>query len=123
LVKSPLLSEEEVSRYAFQLEMALKNLVGQKANDFHYTLASGQSFSLYDLKSEYTLLIFANPGCPTCESVIAQLNNSKPLNDALAMNTPTRTMLTVLTIYPDKDLSEMACPLDANAGAMDPCLR
>jgi len=106
LVKSSLLSEEEVSRYAFQLEMALKNRVGQKANDFHYTLASGQSFSLYDLKSEYTLLIFSNPGCPTCEAVIAQLNNSKPLNDALAMNTPTRTMLTVLTIYPDKDLSE-----------------
>jgi thiol-disulfide isomerase/thioredoxin len=106
LVQSPLLPEETVSRYAFQLDMALKNRIGQKANDFLYTLASGQSFSLYDLRSEYTLLMFSNPGCPTCEAVMAQLNDSKPLNDALALNSPTRTMLTVLTLYPDNDLSE-----------------
>ena len=106
LVLSPLLPEEDVSRYTFQLDMALKNRVGQRANDFHYTLESGLTFSFYDLKSEYTLLIFSNPGCPTCQAVMEQLNASKPLNDALALNSPSRTMLTVLTLYPDQDLSE-----------------
>lgn len=106
LVVSPLLPEEDESRYAFQLDMALKNRIGQKANDFHYTLESGLTFSLYELRSEYTLLMFSNPGCPTCEAVMMQLNGSKPLNDALAMNASSRTMLTILTLYPDNDLSE-----------------
>ncbi|HBG57544.1 MAG TPA: DUF5106 domain-containing protein [Porphyromonadaceae bacterium] len=106
LVQSPLLVEEDVSHYAFQLDMALKNRIGQKANDFHYTLDSGLTFSLYELKSEYTLLMFSNPGCPTCEAVMEQLNSSKPLNAALALNNSSRTMLTVLTLYPDNDLSE-----------------
>jgi len=106
LVQSPLLPEEEVSRYSFQLDMTLKNRIGQKANDFHYTLESGLTFSLYELRSEYTLLMFSNPGCPTCEAVMTQLSNSKPLSDALAMNTTSRTMLTILTLYPDNDLTE-----------------
>lgn len=104
-VQSPLLQEEVVSRYAFQLDMALKNRIGQKSNDFHYTLESGLTFSLYELQSEYTLLMFSNPGCPTCEAVMAQLNSSKPLNDALAMNTTSRTMLAILNLYPDEDIT------------------
>lgn len=106
LIQSPLLPLEDASRYEFQREMALKNRIGQKANDLYYTLESGLTFSLYELKSEYTLLMFSNPGCPTCEAVMTQLNGSKPLNDALALNTSDRTMLTVLTLYPDNDLTE-----------------
>jgi hypothetical protein len=37
---------------------------------------------------------------------MARLNGSKPLNDALAMNTTSRTMLTILTLYPDNNLTE-----------------
>lgn len=103
VVQSSLLTEEMHSRYEFQLEMSMKNRVGQKATNFIYTLASGQSNPLYNLKSEFTLLIFFNPGCATCEAVIAQLNKSNELNEALSLNTPTRTMLTILTIYPGED--------------------
>lgn len=103
-IQSPLLPEEAISRYEFQLDMALKNRIGQKSNDFHYTLAFDLTFTLYELQSEYTLLIFTNPGCSTCEAVIKQLNNSKPLNDALAMNSPKRTMLAILNLYPDQDI-------------------
>lgn len=106
LVQSTLITEEAAARYAFQLDMALKNRVGQKANDFLYTLSSGQSFSLYDLKSEYTVIMFSNPGCSTCEAVMTQLNNSTPLSDALSLNSSSRTMLTILTIYPYNDLDE-----------------
>lgn len=104
-VQSPLLEEEVISRYTFQLEMVSKNRIGQKSNDFHYTIASGLTFTLYELQSEYTLLMFTNPGCATCATVVKQLNNSKPLNDALAMNTSKRTMLAILNIYPDQDLT------------------
>lgn len=106
VVESPLLSVENRSRYKFQLEMAMKNRVGERANDFSYTVSSGQSFRLYDLKSEYTLLMFTNPGCSTCAAVTEYLMKSKELNDALALNNPTRTMLTILAFSPDHDLKD-----------------
>ncbi len=109
---SPLLTEERRSVFLFQLDMVLKNRVGQKAHNFVYTLPSGQSYTLYDLKSEYTLLMFSNPGCSTCEAVTKQLDQSKELSGALSLNSPGRTMLTILTIYPDNDLEEWLAHLD-----------
>lgn len=106
VVKSPLLTEEKRSRYGFQQEMTRQNRVGESANDFVYTVSSGQSFRLYDLKSEYTLLMFTNPGCSTCAAVTERLRESKELKDALAMNSPTRNMLTILALSPDNDLDE-----------------
>lgn len=112
LTRSPLLTEERKSVLLFQLDMVLKNRVGQKATNFIYTLPSGQSYGLYDLKSEYTLLLFSNPGCNTCGEVIERLNQSEELNGALSLNSPGRTMLTILTIYPDSDLEEWLTYLD-----------
>lgn len=106
LIKSPLLNDEEISSYRFQNEMVLKNRVGELSNNFEYTIEGGQTFSFHDLKSEYTLLMFSNPGCMTCKEVIKQLSNSKVLSDALALNSNTRTMLTILTLFPDNDLEE-----------------
>lgn len=104
--KSPQLTDEIRSRYGFQFEMGMKNRLGEKANDFSYTVSSGESFRLYDLKSEYTLLMFIDPDCSTCAAVTQHLDKSKELNSALALNSPTRTMLTVLALYPDKNLDE-----------------
>lgn len=106
ITKSSILSDEVKSVYQFQLDMAMKNRVGDKANNFSYTVASGQTSSLYGLQSDYTLLMFSNPGCPSCEAVTAQLNSSGPLIAALSRNSPNRTMLTILTLYPDADINE-----------------
>jgi len=106
ITKSSLLTDTDKSVYEFQLEMAMKNRVGKKGNNFKYTLTSGKTFSFHELKSEYTLLMFTNPGCPTCETVTRQLSASEPINNALALNSPTRTMLTIITLYSDEDLDE-----------------
>ncbi|WP_026327077.1 DUF5106 domain-containing protein [Proteiniphilum acetatigenes] len=111
VVSSPLLTEERRSRYGFQQEMSRQNRVGESANDFTYTVSAGQSFRLYDLKSEYTLLMFTNPGCSTCAAVTERLRESKELKDALALNSPTRTMLTILALSPDSDPEEWKAPL------------
>jgi hypothetical protein len=58
LTKSPLLSDAEKSKYKFQLRMAKKNRVGKKATNFDCTLATGETFSLYSIKSNYLLVIF-----------------------------------------------------------------
>lgn len=104
MAKSDMLPAEAKSRYEFQLEMVSKNNVGQMANDFTYTLASGQSSNLYSIKSEYVLLMFSNPECNMCMSVTNQLNQSVPIQGALSRNTPARTMLTIMTLYPDNDV-------------------
>jgi len=105
LIKSSSLSKEEKSKYKFQLSMANKNRVGKKATNFNYTLASGETLSLYSIKSDYLLLIFFDPECSTCDAVIRQIKESESVNNAMKMNSPTRTMLTVLTVYPGENLN------------------
>lgn len=111
IMKSSILTSDEKSRYGFQLEMAQKNRVGQKANDFTYTISSGQSLKLYDLQSEYTLVMFTDPGCSTCAEATYRLNNSKDVNNALNLNAPGRTMLTIIAIASDSDLAEWSAHL------------
>lgn len=106
LTKSNLLSDTEKSKYQFQLDMAMKNRVGQTAADFFYTLASGQSQKMSSIRSEYLVIMFSNPGCSTCMAVMDALTKSPPLTTAFSMNSPSRTMLTFLTVYPDADIDE-----------------
>ena len=103
---SPLLCEADRSRYLLQLEMTLLNRVGEKANNFTFMLPSGESRNLWDINSQYLLLLFSNPGCPTCETVIQYLDDSPVLKKAFSLNSPTRNMLTILTIYPDNEPEE-----------------
>ena len=106
IINSPLLEENERARYRFQLEMTLHNRVGEKANNFTFTLPSGESETLMDVESQYLLILFSNPGCSTCEAVTRRLDASSALNRAISMNSSTRRMLTILTLYPDSDLDE-----------------
>lgn len=103
---SPLLGEADRSRYLLQLEMTLLNRVGEKANNFTFMLPTGEPRKLWDINSQYLLLLFSNPGCPTCERVIRYLDSSPVLKRAFSLNSPTRNMLTILTIYPDSELEE-----------------
>jgi len=50
---------------------------GNQAANFSYTLPSGKSYKLHELTSEYTLLIFSNPGCNTCEAIIERIERSE----------------------------------------------
>lgn len=102
VVKSPLLTMESLSQYKFQLEMVQKNRIGQVANDFEFATLTGKARRLFDTKSEYVLLMFTDPECPTCAAVSDQLRTSAPLNKVLSKNTNDRTMLAVLAIALDR---------------------
>ncbi len=103
---SSLLEEEDKSRYSFQLQMTKINRVGYQANDFTYTLQSGESFKLNSIKSEYTIVMFSNPECSTCITITNALAKSDVINNALSMNSSSRTMLTILTVFPDAEIDE-----------------
>jgi thiol-disulfide isomerase/thioredoxin len=55
---------------------------------------------LYDIDSEYTLLMFANPDCPMCRAIIDDIESSVILTEFVEME-----RLTVVAIYTDSDIA------------------
>ena len=96
---SPFYDEYERIAQQYDLEMAMQNRLGQPANDFRYTLASGASGTLYGLQAEYVLLFINNPGCAMCQQLRETIVSSPMLNELTE-----RGELKVLALYPDEDL-------------------
>lgn len=98
-VQSQWLDEYERMPYEYDLEIARQNRIGRTANDFTYTLASGRTATLHNIKADYTLIFISNPGCPMCREVKEQITTSPMLQELIE-----RKELKVLVIYPDTDL-------------------
>ena len=107
LLASPLLNEYERIAPAYDLEIALKNRIGREATDFVYTLEDGSEHRLYDIKANYTILMFSNPECPLCGEIMRQIDSSEFLS-VLMQN----GVLEVLTLYPDEDIAHWRKYLD-----------
>lgn len=86
-------------RAKFALSMIQKNRKGKIATNFNYTLQSGKRGTLYQIKSEYLLLLFYNPDCHACSETITYIKESKLINTLLKNN-----QLNILAFYPDEDL-------------------
>lgn len=81
------------------LKMARQNRIGTLANDFEYTLLSGATHTLHSLKADFTILLFNNPGCEMCATIIDEISHSEvisKLSNELTIKT--------LAVYPDEDL-------------------
>ena len=98
-VQSSLLDEYERMPYEYDLEIARQNRIGRTANDFTYTLPSGRTATLHNIKADYTVIFISNPGCPMCREVKEQITTSPMLQELIE-----RKELKVLVIYPDTDL-------------------
>ena len=105
-LKSGLLTKTDKEKFLFQQEMILKNRVGTTANDFVYTLADGKKGKMHTMKSDYLILFFTNPDCPTCAAVTREMNDSRILRDLFLLNSSNKSLLTVLSIYPDSNIDE-----------------
>ena len=93
--------EHYSSYYQQQLTTCRNNAPGAYAADFTYTDAKGRLHSLYETQSEYTLLLFSNPGCPACREIIGMLKSS-PLISSMVQD----GRMGLLSIYIDEDLAE-----------------
>lgn len=101
MLASPLLEDIEKVRPQARRELALKNRIGTKAQNFSFALASGAKESLYQQKAEYTLLFINNPGCHACAETVEALKSASIINRLLMQK-----RLIVLSIYPDEELDE-----------------
>lgn len=103
ITKSKLLTDLERSKYEFQLKMMNKNKVGEKAANFSFTLSDGSTKKLYDVKSDYIILMFTDPDCDNCNATVEKMKVSTELADAMKRNSFNKQMLTVVNIYPGND--------------------
>lgn len=69
IVATAKLDEIYKVRPRYQLELAMKNRVGDKAADFTYTTEKGGKATLHRATGDPLLLFFFRPDCPTCKEV------------------------------------------------------
>lgn len=100
----PSVSDAHKIRLNFRLEMALKNCVGEAASDFTYTLADGRRSRLSGIRTHYTLLFFNNPDCEECKRLKDLMQHSACLNRLMSNTRSGQKILTVLSVYSDKEL-------------------
>ena len=70
----------------------------ERANDFTYTIVTGEQHTLYALRSELVLLYFYDPTCEDCHLLMSQLEASPVVNRLIETQ-----KMTVLAVYPDDD--------------------
>lgn len=85
----PILKE----RYKEQLQMALKNNIGDLSNDFKFTTIDGKHGSLHTLPRKNTLVMFYEPDCPACEASLEYFAN----NSVIELASKSFNMLAVYT--------------------------
>ncbi len=92
------LDEDRKRRYTRELEYIDKNLAGQTIPNFNFVTASGDTMSMYDVQSEYTILYLQHPTCPTCHQVRNMMKDFSKLNGAIKSG-----RLKVVMIYFEDD--------------------
>jgi len=95
-LKSGKYSDAERVQMQYQLDLAYRNRVGTKAIDFKFVLEDGSMRSLYGINSAYTILMFFDPDCPTCKTVMEEMKASAVLSQK-------SSSVKVLTMYAGVD--------------------
>lgn len=99
-VKSPKISLARQTRSESVLKLTLLNRVGEKAQNFIYTMADGSKHHLNNIRTPYTLLIFYVPGCRSCELTVDAIKKDMYWREKVE-----KGQLDILFIYADNDLS------------------
>lgn len=107
LAASGLTPPEMVPAYAHDAQLCALNSIGGPAADFRYADAAGRRHRLYDIKAEYTLLFFSNPGCEACKEIIEALKGVPSLSELVNSG-----RLAVVNIYIDEDIQAWRDYLD-----------
>lgn len=101
MTHSSFLGEMDKLRPRARLQLAMKNRVGIRAADFTYTLATGKQHTLGNIRTDYTLIFFNNPGCEACAATLGGLKSSPVIGRLLEEG-----RLTILAMYTDEELEE-----------------
>lgn len=105
MTESASLSNLDKLRPRERLRLALRNRVGTCATDFTFIDAKGHMGTLYrTVATDYTLLFFNEPGCPSCAASLEVLNASSVVNSLIEKH-----RLTILAIYAGEETEQWQC--------------
>lgn len=79
----PKLDEDRKRHHTRELGFIDKNLAGDTIPNFVMVLANGDTTTMYDIQSEYTILYLQHPTCPTCHQVRNTMKDFPKLNQAI----------------------------------------
>lgn len=85
-------------RYETLYALHNKNLAGQQVPNFNILWPDNSTSTLYDIESDYLILFFQNPDCPTCTEMRRIFAANDTLNQAIDNG-----KIKVLTIYFNED--------------------
>ena len=100
ILNSSVASDEEKTIAKGEIPLLSQNRLGTKAANFRFTTNRGDKKELYDIKSDYILLLISNIGCNACKEVTDFIQSSEVISTLVSNN-----ILTILNIYPDTDYS------------------
>ncbi len=72
---SPWLNEKQMDAITRRAYMLMSNLVGEKAANLEMLDTAGKVSALYDLKSDYTVVVFWDPNCGHCKEEIPRIDS------------------------------------------------
>ena len=101
LATSEFVPESMKPAYGYEMQMCSLNRIGEKAADFSFRDLAGRNHRLYDVKADYILLFFSNPGCPNCLE-ITQMIESSPEVSGLEKS----GRLKVVNVYIDQEIDK-----------------
>ena len=92
------LSDLDKMQYEYQHRICSLNRAGTPAADFAFEQLEGKKGSLYDIKGDYTLIFFNNPGCHACGDILEKIVGS-PVAEMVS-----KGEVKVLAMYIDEEL-------------------
>lgn len=69
------LNEKQMETITRRAYMVMSNLVGEKAANLNLIDSTGKARPLYDLKADYTLVVFWDPNCGHCKKEVPQIDS------------------------------------------------
>ena len=99
LANCEFIDEGRRDAYAYDAKLSALNRIGTKAADFRFEDKNGKVRRLYDIKADFTVLFFSNPGCEACKEIINSLREMPQIDFLISAR-----RIAVLNIYIDEDL-------------------
>lgn len=72
---TPWLNEKQMETITRRAYMQMSNLIGEKAADLKLLDSTGKVRSLYDLKADYTVVVFWDPNCGHCKQEVPRIDS------------------------------------------------
>ena len=101
LAKSDLVKDSLKPGFEWDARKCSLNRIGTPATDFSFTDTHGRVRTLYSIKADYVLLIFANPGCKACQEITAEMKASPEISDLISSG-----RLKVVDVYIDQEIDD-----------------